>query len=533
VLQKILRTLIRLVSLQPADPRVIAIKRALSPNSIRKMDGNPVRIAVQGVEDPLFFGLFASLVTDLRKVMPITVDLIQTRSINAAIGTGLLPSIARSWIFSRLFNAQWARANSDLIETIAYRSQQPFLGLGSSKEHQIAQQAWEKMNGLQIYETLNINGIQVGDLIIDSYLRFRPSPVFNVEDPFVLTIIRQAVRDIALSQNYFSNKKPKLYISSYSTYIEHGIAVRVAVNLGIPVRVYGNLLTFGKQLNVNDTYHTTDTSQYFAEFKALTDSKSALAAAEAQLKTRLSGGIDSATSYMKVSAYARTGEAVPDVNGAVIIFLHDFYDSPHVYNDLIFPDFWRWICFTIQTLTQAGIPFWIKPHPNQIALSSIALDKLKLTYPDARYISHKISNVELVDAGMLCGITAYGTVAHELAYMGIPSITCARHPHASFSFCWTAKTVPEYKSMLLNPNLLPLSRDEMRRQALAFYYIHNLSGATEQLGLRAAYVQLWKTCHSNNFTPNETVERLTQLRTLPGWQLHLIELQKDIETHEN
>ena len=72
--------------------------------------------------------------------------------------------------------------------------------------------------------------------------------------------------------------------------------------------------------------------------------------AEAQLKHRLSGGIDDAMAYMKNSAYTYTDAKIPNVKGSVVIFLDDFYDSPHVYDELIFQDFWSWVCFTIGTL---------------------------------------------------------------------------------------------------------------------------------------------------------------------------------------
>src|SRR5262249_4742192 len=148
--------------------------------------------------------------------------------------------------------------------------------------------------------------------------------------------------------------------------------------------------------------------------------------AQQQLEVRLGGGIDPATSYMRVSAYAATSEPLPDVAGAVVVFLHDFYDSPHVYDRLVFPDFWTWVCFTIETLQQAGRKFLLKPHPNQVAPDGNALGTLTARYPGLSVLSSRISNRQLVEAGMICGVTVYGTVGHELAYMGVPCISCAK-----------------------------------------------------------------------------------------------------------
>jgi hypothetical protein len=60
-------------------------------------------------------------------------------------------------------------------------------------------------------------------------------------------------------------------------------------------------------------------------------------------------------------------------------------------------------------------------------------------YPNVKLLSEKVTNKQLVAAGVKLGITVYGTVAHELAYMGIPIITCGDNPHSGYNFCYEAK----------------------------------------------------------------------------------------------
>jgi hypothetical protein len=247
-------------------------------------------------------------------------------------------------------------------------------------------------------------------------------------------------------------------------------------------------------------------------FSALPNKEGMREQARVSLQGRLAGKIDAATSYMKVSAYARKADLQQEVRGAVVIFLHDFYDSPHVYDELVFPDFWSWICFTIETLRAAGIPFFVKPHPNQIALSSKAIDDLRRAYPDLRLLPMETSNVQLADAGLLCGVTVYGTVAHELAFMGIPTIACARHPHHAFAFCRTARSRDEYADFLRDPGFMPLPAAEMRAQALEFYYMHNLFGEEPQLKLRESFVAAWKAFHDPAVPTAEAVQSYRDLR---------------------
>ena len=70
--------------------------------------------------------------------------------------------------------------------------------------------------------------------------RFRPMDRF-----FVWAVVWQAFRDMRRARAYFARRRPAIYLTSYTTYIEHGIAVRAALQAGVPVRAYGNLQRFG------------------------------------------------------------------------------------------------------------------------------------------------------------------------------------------------------------------------------------------------------------------------------------------------
>ena len=436
----------------------------------------------------------------------------------------LLRSLPVGWVIT----SQWARVYRDLVGVVAYRSQSLSHPLLDLVDYWRSLRAWRELRRTRNTLSFECDGILVGDLIIDSYLRYRPSERFRVDDPFVRYLLWQSMRDVRRAKAYFSRRRPVLYLSSYSTYIEHGVPVRVAVSRRIPVRVFGNLITFGKRLSNTDTFHTTDTSRYQSEFASLPNKGECLDYAERELQVRIAGGIDAATSYMRESAYARSGEAVPDVAGCVVMFLHDFFDSPHIYADLVFEDFWSWCVCTIETLMAAGVKFWLKPHPNQVVRSAVAIGKLQAIYPGLQMLSTGVTNVQLVDAGIICGVTAYGSVAHELAYLGVPSIACARHPHHSFQFCRTARSLEEYRSFLRTANAKPLTKAEMRRQALAFYYMHNLHGSPAARALRQQYASLWRTMHAPDSKPDEVIASLQQMRRSQGWREFIDGLGSDV-----
>lgn len=453
-------------------------------------------VAIQSVPDKFYFLLFGAIRAHLKGGWRGRAELVVVRAVSGAVGTGWLACLKRGAPINWFWSQQWVRAYGGHMDGVAYRCStwvHPFSDLADWVR---AGRLWQELQQQGDAHTLLINGIEMADLVIDSYLRFKPSPVFDVSDPFVRRLIWQALRDVRAAQSYFGRVKPRLYLTSYTTYLEHGIPARVALLQGVAVWSFGNLNRFGKKLTLSDSYHTQDFSGYRRIFDGLDQQDERLQQAREQLESRLSGAIDAATSYMRQSAYSQTGVELPaGLDGAVVIFLHDFYDSPHVYPDLVFDDFWRWICFTVDVLQQTGVTFFLKPHPNQIALSDEALGRLKDRYPDLKWLPSGVSNVQLAQAGIACGVTVYGTVAHELAYLGVPSIGCARHPHHTFDFCRTAHTQQGYADLLKTYGESPLPKVDMQRQALAFYYMHNLYGAGDDLALKQAFVALWRACN--------------------------------------
>ncbi len=484
------------------------------------VDSGPLHIiAFQSVSDRFYFLLFGAIVARMASKVRLRADVVVVRAVNSAVGTSWISNAKRSALVVALCTQPWVRAYGSLISGVAYRSaswENPFRNLADWRR---SLGLWRQLQASGETPSLLIDGVQVADLIVDSYLRFKPALTFDAQDPFVRRLIWQATMDIRRAGAYFDRNHPCCYLTSYTTYLEHGLATRVALNRGVPVWSFGSLARFAKRLSLVDPYQSPDCSTYRENFAALDCKKERLDEARTQLEIRLSGGVDAATSYMRRSAYGGEDVALPDgLAGAAVIFLHDFFDSPHLYPNLVFCDFWRWICFTIETLESAGVCFFIKPHPNQIALSNAGLGMLKMKYPRLRWLHAFVSNDQLAKAGISCGITVFGTIAHELAYLGIPSIGCARHPHHSFEFCRTARNSEEYAELLRRHDELPVSKDELQRQALEFYYMHNIHGEVADCALRKAFVSFWNACNGGVASDAEVMAQFHALVTMPEFE---------------
>lgn len=503
----------------PSNPLVIHLKGLLPHLRSSSPVPGAMPVLVQVVSDPYYLSLFAIILHEISKSEEITPELLIFNSVDASMGCGFKASLKRSYPFVWLTSRQWINVYRVLTSKIGYRSVSWCHPYADFVGYLRSAQLWKNLLNIADLERLTIDGILVGDLIIDTYLRFRPAKTVELSDHFLRYLIWQASRDIYRAKLYFRKRRPALFLSSYSTYIQHGVAARVAVLAGIKVVTFGNLQQLGKILTVQDTFHTKNPVGYRRDFGRREDKVEVLRAARSELEKRLSGGMDVATSYMATSAYTDLAVSCPDVKNAVVVYLHDFLDSPHIYPDLVFPDFWTWICFTIESLREAGIRFLLKRHPNQVDFSEKIVDQLRTKYPGLEFVPGGVTTRQLVAGGIACVVTVYGTIAHEAAYFGVASIACARHPHIAFDFCKTARTQAEYEKLLHRSNRMSLSNLHLiKNQVLQFYAMHNLDFPEDQRDVRDRLAALWKVCLDADEDSQKVYALICQIQKAQGFK---------------
>ena len=488
------------------------------------------KIALELTTDPVYFGLMVALLADIKSEVRVESEAVVVRSVNAAFGLSVWSEIRRIAILNWIVTRKWVASFGQLVKRVAYRSSSWNSPLHDAVAILVSYgiwQRWKRQGGEVPFDSLVVDGVICGDLIIDSYIRFKPSPAFDIENIFVWRLLWQACRDIRRARSYFRNNNPSLYLTTYSTYIEHGIPVRVALQEGVPVFSFGNFFKFGLQLTAKHFRHTRDCSEYKKHFELLDAETREMLIKEAEsvLEFRMSGGVDSATRYMRNSAYAKTesqnsSNNFSDLEGAVVVFLHDFYDSPHIWDNFIFTDFWEWIVTTIKILEQKKIKFYIKPHPNQTSLSDKDIAHLRTIYPRLNLLDTAVDNRTIAQAGVLCGITVYGSVAHELAYLGVPTIGAASAPHESFRFCRIAKNLNDYTRLVQNCHLLDFSPKDMRQEALEFFIMHNSLQDLKEKHVSNAFVEYWMLANSahSETQAKQAIKALNYLRGREGYK---------------
>jgi hypothetical protein len=432
-------------------------------------------LAMEAPLDAVYYAMLGQIVLALRATGDIKVMQVVTQALCPGASRSLRAFLGACLHSNFLWRRKWEKLYGEFCDGVGYRAATLHAPWREAVYWWDAWCAWRGLVCKDGVAALEYRGIAVGDAVIDSYLRLRPSVSLDVRQPYLWVVIRRAFKDVASAYDYFREARPHFYLTFYATYIEHAVPARVATSLGIRTLCLGNLQDFCGELTPDHLRQTRRVDDYRTAFDAIPDRATKLAAADAAFHHRTSGGTDAATAYMRSSAYAIKTTEVPDVRGAAIIFLHDFYDSVHIYRWSIFHDFWEWACVTIENLQDSGRPFFIKPHPNQRAQSNAELAALKARYPQAKFLSSDISNRQLADAGMGCAVTVFGTVAAEMAYLGVPPISCGDNPHVGFEAFKLARSREEYRQLLADFPTFPRQPEKLKEQACIFYYMHNLN----------------------------------------------------------
>lgn len=489
-------------------------------------------VVVQCVEDYYYLGLFAELILALKRSSEINVEQLVVRNLRPGSSLSLRAYIS-SLLFSNFWtDSKWVHIYASFCDRVAYRHSGFSFTFRDLADLKRAFSIWRGLKFKEDVLLLSIDGVVVGDLIYDSYLRFKPAPTLNIEDVYLLIIIWQSIRCVRIAKDYFSERNPKLFLTSYASYIQHGIPVRVALMQGVSVFSMGNYQEFVKKLELEDWLHTRNHTCYNKDWQGLNEQDEKLKLANLYLSKRLAGQIDAATYYMQRSAYEDSGESIPDVRNGLVIFLHDFFDSPHCYRWMLFPDFLEWIEYTLRLAQQNNLKIFVKPHPNQLPESAIVVKELMVKYPGVSFLSPRITNTQLVAGGMSCALTVYGTVAHEMAFLGMPVITCGDHPHSDFDFCFNARDYAEYDQLILGYKSLSIDKQKMREQSLAFYFMHSLNISAGEVSLLKC-VEKYRHClegENESLTGEEYIELLTEIASQPEFLVHVNKLEKAVRS---
>ena len=322
--------------------------------------------------------------------------------------------------------------------------------------------------------TIKFEDILVGDLIYDTYLRFFHKPTLDKIDDEVIHIIEVALNVFYNFKLLLNSNNIKGLLNTYSSYIHHGIPARICLNNNIPVYTIGSYSYLLQELSKDFPYHQVNHT-LFSPDRLLNEQQ--LNEAKEIFTSRFKGKIDSATSYMKQSSFSdkildpEVKKLFAKENRNIVIYVHDFYDSPHVNRMLQFPDLYQFLKQTLQALIDLkGTSVFIKTHPNGIDGCKEKTIELVNNFACNHFyiLDESVTNLHIIDLKPNLIATARGTVCVEMAYFEIPTVALYDNLYANFDFVHTCKNTDSYFAILKGEEQPVIKFD--KQKIYSFYY---------------------------------------------------------------
>ncbi len=314
---------------------------------------------------------------------------------------------------------------------------------------------------------ISIEKIPIGDLVCASYIRFREMPTVNYKDPFLFYLLYKILCIHKFLSKFFENKNIEFYITSYTSYIQHGYIARYLIARGVKVYSLGNIRPIAKFHLPLDYAHRLRCYEFKDNIASYENINELRMMATKALEQRFSGANDFAMFYMKVNSY--TGQSIKIENKVDgVLFLHDFFDGPSDNGFYLFDDIYSWADHTIGVIQDNELKIAVKPHPNQRPESLKIVDILKNKYPNVSWISSDTSNYSIMQE-IVGGISIFGSILYELGYFEKVAISAGDHPGSYFGFAYQPQSIAEYDAMIKNLSLM--SPMNLSKEKVVDYYV--------------------------------------------------------------
>ena len=348
--------------------------------------------------------------------------------------------------------------------------------ISSKAEKEVIKQK-KKLKSKKDILKIKKNGIYIGDLIYDTYLKkkYDLEPTIDLSDNFFWEFLFEFYVLFFNWENYFKENKIEIVIASHATYTI-GLPLRFCLNNnGTALVVKENeIIRLSKSL-FYQTSHYKFFPKIFKNFKKK-NKKKYLNIAKEKINQRIKGSTKDLPYMTNSSFKVKPFKQVLNKNRKfkVLIAAHDFVDGPHFSGNFIFPDIYEWLNFVIKLSKSIDYDWYIKLHPKMDSkwrsyqdYTSRVIEKM-CKKSNIKILPRDISHNDIISSGINLALTVNGSIAHEYALKGVKVINASpNNPHASYNFNYHAKSIKDYVDLLKKA---PRLKKKMKKKDIYEYY---------------------------------------------------------------
>tara|TARA_B100001093_G_scaffold78881_1_gene70125 strand:- start:1067 stop:2662 length:1596 start_codon:yes stop_codon:yes gene_type:complete len=328
-----------------------------------------------------------------------------------------------------------------------------------------------KIKSKKDFYELTIDGILVGDLFYDHYLRRYDHPTVFVDHEDFPKALRDGIKFYLFWKYYIHDHSVKAINITHCCYL-NGIPLRIAVNQEIPVHqanIHGIYTMSQKDLWA---YRQTDYYPSLEKLLTKEERQNGISKAKENIEERFKGAVGVNMIYSTKSAFGSVSKqrVLADTNKTkILITPHDFMDSPNGIGKGLFMDFYEWMVFLGELSKKTDYEWYVKTHPDGTEKSKAVVVELCNLYSKFTHIPSDTSHHQIIQEGINVTLTVSGTVGWEYAYFDKLVINAhPDNPHSRYSFNLNPKTVEEYEELLMN---LPEIEHSIDKDEIFEYYM--------------------------------------------------------------
>jgi hypothetical protein len=333
----------------------------------------------------------------------------------------------------------------------------------------------KKIKNKYDFENIKIDGVLIGDLIYDSFLKDHKKPTIEIGSEELENYLQRSIQIYIFWRDYLRDKKIKGLIVSHTVYL-NAIPVRIAIKNKVDTfQVTAHSIY---RLSKSEPFAYKDFNSYRKIFKKFKNSKKKqfIERAKKRLNLRFNAHVGIDMPYSTKSAFERKYPfrvIKKSKRIKILVASHCFFDSPHSYGNNLFPDFYEWLNFLGNLSLQTNYDWYIKTHPDYNPLTLKVIRKFIKNFNKFYLLPSDISHHQIIKEGIDFVLTIYGSIAVEYAALGVCVINGSNNnPHNKYKFNKNPRSIKDYKKLLIS--LCKNNSKIIVNEPYEYYYMHNL-----------------------------------------------------------
>lgn len=336
-----------------------------------------------------------------------------------------------------------------------------------------------KINSKSDLLNLKIQDIFIGDLIYNSYLLKFKQPI-NIKEERFQKYLYNSLGLFIFWNDYLKSHYVKAIVLTHSVYLS-AINLRIAINLGIPVYSANDEIVY--KFDKNNLHPWIDFRNFKRVFSNLSKDykKKSIKKSNKAINSRISGSMKYFFDNYKTSSPFQKNKLkkrviLKSTRIKILIAAHCFFDSPHIYGKMFFPDFYDWMDYLGKLSLETDYDWYIKSHKNYFPETRIELENLCKKYKKFKLLPPNVSHHQIIREKIDLVLTCYGTIGWEYPFLGVPVLlSSVNHPYVNYNFNIKPKNFNEYNKILrsLDKNFLIKQSKKINKQEICEYYFMN------------------------------------------------------------